>query len=201
MLIRLTLIAVTLLLVLVMAACQSSPSPTTPAALTSTPNPTGDATESLALPRKVIPQMLSYEQLTQWADWFAWELTLPPDGPMVRMEHDFSATLASCDRAFTETQAARAKTENNHFSLLPYSYKWKSSTVGLQDVDFWQTLSDPNISASDWIEVQDIVGDFVWRYQTSVTRLIMLYEGIGCEDTVDLLQELLYPHYNDLPLS
>ena len=194
-----------MVILLVLLGCSGVVQPSASPVPTSTPSPvpTGVPSESLVLPQEIKSSMLSHDQLVQWADWFAWELTLPPDGPLVRMEYDFKSTLSSCDRSFTNAQAAQARTENNHFSRLPYShkYEWKSSTQGLQDVNFWETLYDPNISDSDQATVQEIVGDFMWRYQLSVTRLIAHYSSIDCEDTVDLLQELLYPHYDSLPFS
>ena len=194
----------TMVILLVLIGCSGAVQTSVPTApSTPTTVPTAVQSESLVLPREIESSMLSHDQLVQWADWFAWELTLPPDGPLVRMEYDFKSTLASCGCSFTRDQASEVTAENTHFSRLPYSHKyvWKSSTQGLQDVNFWETLYDPNISDSDRATVQEIVGDFMWRYQLSVTKLISHYSSIDCEDTVDLLQELLYPHYDSLPFS
>ena len=178
--------------------CSGAVKPSVSPDHTSTPTSTEVTSETQELPHKVNSTKLSHNQLIQWVDWFAWELAQPPDGPMLRMTYDFTDTLVSCDRSFTEDQAKRTRAENNQFSAIPYSYKW-NGTSALHNVAFWGTLRNPTRSASRLAKARDIVGDFMWKYQLSVTRLIGHYGGIGCEETVDLLQELLYPHYDTLP--
>lgn len=182
------LVTVTLICTLMIAACQTA---------TATPEPTATPPPS---PPKVSARDLTQEHLLKWAEWFAWELTLPPNGPMLVMTYGFADSQYSCEREFSEDEAHRARAQESRFRQLPYKHSWKGSSWGLQKTDFWQTLSDPDITTPDLELVQDIVADFVWQYRDSVFSMAYLYDLRGCPHSLDILGALLYPHYDELPV-
>ena len=168
--------------------------PPTPAP-TPTPTPT-----PISLPAPIKASELTQDQVWKWGDWLA-ALSEPPDGAMLTMQYRMFDSLPSCDRHPTALEEAEARAALDAFGLI-YTYEWEPNSPAMLDVEFWAKVYDPNlpdISPLEWGKIRSLVGTFMWTIEYSMFELIEVFGATGCDDTVAIFEELLYPAYDDLP--